>query len=69
MGHPVIDEINRCYSLASVRDTSFRRWQRILRDEVQPLLDERDRLIDENAALREANLKLSKPRGRKADAA
>ena len=62
--HPVIDEISRCYSLSNVQSTSFRQWQRILRDEVAPLLDERERLLVENAELREALDKASK-RGKK----
>jgi predicted nucleic acid-binding Zn-ribbon protein len=53
MAHPVIEEINRCYHLNNVRDIAFRRWQRLLRDEVQPMLDEREKLIEENAALLE----------------
>lgn len=60
MAHPVIEEMSRCYALANVQSTAFRRWQRVLRDEVQPLLDERERLIEENAQLREEILKLSK---------
>lgn len=60
MGHPVIDEINRCHTLGQVQVQSFRRWQRLLRDEIQPQLDERERLLVENAELREALDKATK---------
>jgi hypothetical protein len=53
MAHPVIEEINRVYHTSNIRDIAFRRWQRLLRDEVQPMLDEREKLIEENAALSE----------------
>jgi hypothetical protein len=53
MAHPVIEEINRVYHTSNIRDIAFRRWQRLLRDEVQPMLDEREKLIEESAALLE----------------
>jgi hypothetical protein len=64
--HPVIEEIGRVFHLNNVRDQAFRRWQRLLRDEVQPLLDERDVFIEENARLREEVLLLQKQTERKA---
>jgi hypothetical protein len=42
----------------------FRRMQRVLRDEVQPMLDERDRLLAENAELRAEVEKASKRKPR-----
>lgn len=71
--HPVIDEFCRIYSLSNYQSLSFRRHQRLLRDEVQPLLDEREKLIEENHQLREqlAVLQAETPkrgRPRKADA-
>jgi regulator of replication initiation timing len=53
MSHPVIEEFTRIFSLDRLQVTSFRRMQRILRDEVQPMLDERERLLVENADLRQ----------------
>lgn len=64
MGHPVIDEMNRCHTLSAVQNQSFRRWQRVLRDEVQPELDACERLRVENAELKEALEKATK-RGKK----
>jgi len=53
MGHPAIDEFTRIYSLAQFQSSTFRRLQRVFRDEVQPLLTERDELADENARLKQ----------------
>jgi len=39
--------------------------QRVLRDDIQPLLDERDRLIEENAKLQE---QIAGRRAKKAEA-
>lgn len=52
MGHPLIDEFCRIHTQESLRPDFFRRCQRVFRDEVQPQLDERDRLLDENATLK-----------------
>lgn len=60
MGHPIIDEFCRVHSLQNLQPIAFRRMQRIMRDEVQPQLDERDRLLVENADLREQVERLSK---------
>ena len=38
--HPVIEEICRQPGVQSVQPMCFRKWQRQLRDEIQPLLDE-----------------------------
>jgi regulator of replication initiation timing len=54
MAHALIEEINRCYSLQHVQNQAFRRWQRELRDVIQPMLDERDKLLIENDLLRKA---------------
>jgi hypothetical protein len=40
MGHPVLDAIIRCKGPDHCRLEVFREWQRVLRDEVQPQLDE-----------------------------
>lgn len=50
MGHPLVDEFCRAHEL---RPEFFRRCQRVFRDEVQPQLDERERLIEENHSLLE----------------
>ena len=52
MGHPAIHEFCRVKSMGSLRLDVFRRMQRLFRDEVNPRLDERDRLLEENAALK-----------------
>jgi hypothetical protein len=69
--HPVLEEICRIYQLGQVQNTSFRRWQRLLRDEVQPMLDQlvvleqaHGTLQQEHAALK-AELEKSKTRGKK----
>lgn len=49
MGHPVIDEFCRAREF---RPDFLRRCQRIFRDEVIPLLDEREHLLRENADLK-----------------
>lgn len=49
MGHPLIDEFCRAHEL---QPTFFRRCQREFRSEVQPLLDQREVLIVENADLK-----------------
>ncbi len=59
MAHPIIEEFCRIYSLATLQNVPFRRMQRIMRDEVQPMLDERDKLLVENAELRAQIEKLS----------
>lgn len=51
MAHPVIEEIGRVFTVDRVQTHAFRRWQRILSTEIQPMLDERERLLEENAAL------------------
>jgi regulator of replication initiation timing len=68
--HPVIQEIARVHRLGDVQNHAFRRWQRILKDEVQRHLDERDallvevaELLEENAALKAENEKLRAPIG------
>ena len=49
MGHPLIDEFCRAQQL---HPEFFRRCQRVFREEVQSQLDERERLLTENADLR-----------------
>lgn len=52
MGHPVIDELSRVRGVGSLQNHVFNRIQRVLRDEVQPMLDERETLLAENADLK-----------------
>ncbi len=52
MGHPLIEEFCRVGSPDSLRMEFFRRCQRVFREEVQPQLDERERLLVENADLK-----------------
>jgi hypothetical protein len=47
MAHPIIEEFCRIHSPERMQTIFFRRMQRVLRDEVQPMLDERDRLLVE----------------------
>jgi hypothetical protein len=49
MGHPLIEEFCRAHDF---RPDFLRRCQRVFRDEVQPLIDERERLLVENADLK-----------------
>jgi hypothetical protein len=51
MGHPLIEEF--CRQGGQLRPEFYRRCQRVFRDEVQPMLDERDRLLEENARLKD----------------
>jgi len=59
MPHPLIEQVCRVPGVAQCQPHFFNRLQRELRDVIQPLLDERDRLIEENAALREDVLRLT----------
>lgn len=60
MSHPLIEEFCRAHQF----DPSFlRQCQRVFREEVQTQLDERDRLLVENAELR-AKLVETPERGR-----
>jgi hypothetical protein len=67
--HPVIEDLCRVHSVQALRQDFFRRCQRLLRDDIQPLLDEREKLILENHTLVEANTmllrQLDEKRGRK----
>lgn len=58
--HPLLEEICRIPGLGACQATSFNRFQRLLRTDIQPMLDERDKLIEENAALREELTKAQK---------
>lgn len=49
MGHPLIEEFCRAHEL---HPTFLRRCQRVFRDEIQPLIDEREALLVENAELK-----------------
>src|SRR4029077_12940826 len=61
MGHPVIDEFCRVPGVSACQPHFFNRVQRELRDTIQPLLDERERLLEEVASLREQLAKKKKP--------
>jgi hypothetical protein len=52
MGHPLIEEFCRVSNPDSLRMEFFRRCQRVFREEVQPQLDERERLLEEVADLK-----------------
>lgn len=60
MPHPLIEQFCRIPGVANCQAHFFNRVQRELRDEIQPLLDERDRLLVENAQLKTDNDKLRK---------
>lgn len=57
MGHPLLDEFCRVAGLESCRPEFFRRVQRELREQIQPLLDERESL-GERVRVLEAELEL-----------
>ncbi len=57
MGHPLIDEFVRARDF---RPDFLRRCQRVFREEVQPLFDERETLLTENADLKAQIEKLTK---------
>lgn len=59
MGYPLIDEFCRINGLGACQPSFFRRCQREFREHVQPMLDERDRLLVETVELREANAQLT----------
>jgi hypothetical protein len=62
--HPMFEEFCRAGAL---QHHVLRRMQRRVRDEIQPMLDEREVLIEENASLREqvAALMREPKRGKK----
>jgi hypothetical protein len=49
VGHPLIDEFCRVAGVGNCQSHFFNRCQREFRDQIQPLLDERERLLEENA--------------------
>lgn len=59
MAHPLIEEICRTPGVGAVQAHCFNRWQRQLRDEIQPMLEELERLQAEQAA-REAAVPVGK---------
>jgi hypothetical protein len=52
MGHPLIDQFCSVKGPDHCRSDFFYRCQRVFREEVQPQLDERERLLEENAELK-----------------
>lgn len=52
MGHPKIDEFIRIKGHDSCRPEFFRGFQRLLREEINPKLDELERVSQENHDLR-----------------
>lgn len=63
MGHPLIEQF--CQQSGELRLDFYRRCQRVFRDEVQPMLDEAERLKVENAELK---AQLDKVKSKKAAA-
>lgn len=63
MGHPLLDDFCRQKGL-ELRPEYYRRCQRVFRDEVTPMLEERDRLLEENAALTAQIEKLTARKGK-----
>jgi regulator of replication initiation timing len=59
--HPVFEEFCRAREL---RPEVLHRIQRVVRTDIQPLLDERETLIEENAKLRERVAELEAKAGR-----
>jgi regulator of replication initiation timing len=60
MAHPLIEQFCKIHTADRMNTIFFRRMQRELRDVIQPMLDERDRLLVENAELRAEVEKTSK---------
>lgn len=58
MGHPLIDEFCRVRGVASCQPNFFNRCQMVFKNEVQPMLEERERLIAERDRLVGENLSL-----------
>lgn len=52
MGHPVINEIIRVFSVNQIQSHAFRRWQRVLKADIQPMLEDYARLKAENEELK-----------------
>ena len=67
MGHPLLDEFCRVSGVNNCQPHFFNRMQRELRDQIQPLLNEREQLLEENAALKVENEKL-RAKSRKVEA-
>jgi len=66
MGHPLIEEFCRANNF---QPSFLRRCQRVFREEVQPLLDQRDVLAEENDALKAVVEKLKAAKAKKDAAA
>lgn len=60
MGHPLVEEFCRVHGFSGLQPSFFNRCQRVFREEVLPQLDERERLLEENAQLKTQVEKLSK---------
>lgn len=52
MGHPLLDEFCRISGVGNCQAHFFNRCQREFRDTINPALDERERLLVENANLK-----------------
>src|SRR5262245_39538991 len=68
VGHPLIEEFCRIKGAENCRPAFFRRCQDVFQGEVQPMLDERDRLLEEVATLKAENERL-KARGKRTELA
>jgi hypothetical protein len=56
--HPLIEEVCRVGGVQNCQPQFFRRVQFRLRNEIQPLLDQRDALLETNAVLEVENAEL-----------
>jgi hypothetical protein len=63
-GHPLIEQFCRIPGIQSCQPSFFNQCQRVFRDDVQPMLVEREALLLENAALKEEIAKLKAKRER-----
>jgi hypothetical protein len=63
MPHPLLEQFCRIPGIDACRPDFFRRMQRELRDDIQPMLDQREALLAENAELK---AQLEKATGKKA---
>lgn len=69
MGHPLIDEFCRVAGVGNCQSHFFNRCQREFRDQIQPMLDERERLLIENDALKKRAEELEAAAARRQPAA
>jgi hypothetical protein len=63
MRFPILDELTRAGSVESIRPVFFRRLQRVVKTEIVPVLDDYDRLAQENTDLKTKVETLTKRKG------